>query len=125
LMLAQARDDYPEPARRPRATTGTPRRPVGRGAPVASTLGSPDVRHGVDPGAWKHGAAPPADPSGDQDPAAPASAPVDAATRLDAVLRQIAEGVIVTDAKGHIEFVNDAAREIHGRAVLGVPVEEY
>ncbi|MDP9368478.1 MAG: GAF domain-containing protein [Chloroflexota bacterium] len=41
------------------------------------------------------------------------------------VLGQIADGVITTDSAGRIIFVNEAARHIHGLAVLGVPVEEY
>jgi PAS domain S-box-containing protein len=45
--------------------------------------------------------------------------------QLQAVLAQIAEGVIFTDADGRIVFVNEAARQIHGVAELGVPVERY
>jgi PAS domain S-box-containing protein len=47
------------------------------------------------------------------------------ATRLSAILQQIAEGVIFTDPKGVILFVNEAAKQIHGVAELGVPVEAY
>jgi PAS domain S-box-containing protein len=42
-----------------------------------------------------------------------------------AVLGQIAEGVIVTDAAGRITFVNEAAAGIHGAAVLGIHPEAY
>ncbi|GAC1432605.1 MAG: hypothetical protein NVSMB65_06250 [Chloroflexota bacterium] len=42
-----------------------------------------------------------------------------------AVLAQVKEGVIVADAEGHITFVNDEARRLHGQAVLNVGVEEY
>ncbi|WP_420129336.1 PAS domain-containing protein [Longimicrobium sp.] len=42
-----------------------------------------------------------------------------------AVLDQIAEGVIVTDADGRIRVVNEAAREMHGAAVLDVPPDQY
>jgi PAS domain S-box-containing protein len=48
-----------------------------------------------------------------------------AAIELDAVLRQLAEGVIFTDAEGRILFVNDAARRIHGVTELGTRVEDY
>lgn len=43
----------------------------------------------------------------------------------DAVLDQIAEGVIVTDAEGRIRLVNGAAREMHGAVVLDVLPDEY
>ncbi|MDQ3388395.1 MAG: PAS domain-containing protein [Gemmatimonadota bacterium] len=43
----------------------------------------------------------------------------------EAVLRQVADGVILTDPDGRIVFVNDAARELHGVAELGVPVGDY
>lgn len=48
----------------------------------------------------------------------------EAAQRV-AILQQIVEGVIVADAEGRITFVNEAARQLHGVAELGVPVEGY
>lgn len=42
-----------------------------------------------------------------------------------AILRQLDEGVIVTDPNGQIQFVNETARELHGVAVLNVSVEGY
>jgi PAS domain S-box-containing protein len=42
-----------------------------------------------------------------------------------AILQQLTEGVIVTDAQGRITFVNDAAKRLHGVAVLGVEPEHY
>lgn len=42
-----------------------------------------------------------------------------------AVLAQLAEGVIVTDAAGRITFVNDASARIHGVARLDVPPDAY
>ncbi len=42
-----------------------------------------------------------------------------------AILRQLDEGVILTAPDGEIRFVNDAARELHGLAVLDVAVEQY
>ena len=48
------------------------------------------------------------------------------ATReMAAVLDQIAEGVIVTDAEGRIRMVNEAARRLHGAATLDVAPGEY
>ena len=41
------------------------------------------------------------------------------------VLDQLGEGVIVADADGRIISVNRAAEEIHGRANLDVPPDEY
>ena len=59
-------------------------------------------------------------------------APVDAPVRgsapsalLAAALTQLTEGVIVTDARGRIQFVNDAAARLHGAARLGIGVDEY
>lgn len=42
-----------------------------------------------------------------------------------AVLEQLTEGVIITDAEGCITFVNEAARRIHGVAELGVRIDAY
>ena len=42
-----------------------------------------------------------------------------------AILGQLAEGVIVTDASGRITFVNDAAASIHGVARLDVEPDAY
>ncbi len=42
-----------------------------------------------------------------------------------AILAQLAEGVIVTDASGAITFVNEAAKRIHGVADLHVTPDEY
>ncbi|GAC1528453.1 MAG: hypothetical protein NVS2B4_06430 [Ramlibacter sp.] len=42
-----------------------------------------------------------------------------------AVLDQLSEGVIITDASGKITFVNKAAKQLHGLAVLGVAPEGY
>jgi PAS domain S-box-containing protein len=47
------------------------------------------------------------------------------AGRTSAILAQIAEGVIVTDASGQITFVNEAAAHIHGVEKLGVAPEAY
>lgn len=41
------------------------------------------------------------------------------------VLDQLAEGIIVTDAKGSIRYVNSAAQAMHGVADLGVEPEDY
>jgi PAS domain S-box-containing protein len=43
----------------------------------------------------------------------------------DAVLDQIAEGVIFTDTEGIITFVNAAASRLHGVAELAVSVKDY
>jgi PAS domain-containing protein len=42
-----------------------------------------------------------------------------------AVLAQLMDGVIVTDARGRIRFVNEAAERMHGGAKLGVGPDEY
>lgn len=42
-----------------------------------------------------------------------------------AILGQLAEGVIVTDAEGRITFVNDAATRLHGVAALDVEPMRY
>jgi PAS domain S-box-containing protein len=47
------------------------------------------------------------------------------AAEREAVLGQIAEGIIIADPQGRITFVNDAARVLHGLAELGVSVEGY
>lgn len=47
------------------------------------------------------------------------------AAERDATLRQLSEGVILTDATGRITFVNDVARQLHGVAVLDVEVDQY
>ena len=43
----------------------------------------------------------------------------------DAMLHQLTESVIVTDAVGRITFVNDAAARLHGVARLDVAPEDY
>lgn len=48
-----------------------------------------------------------------------------AAAERAAILGQLTEGVVITDPEGRITFVNDAARELHGTADLGVPVADY
>ena len=48
-----------------------------------------------------------------------------AAAERDAILGQLAEGVIVTDPDGRIIFVNEAAIRHHGVAQLDVPPEDY
>lgn len=47
------------------------------------------------------------------------------AAEREALLQQLTEGVILTDAQGRIRFVNDAARALHGVAVLDVGPEDY
>jgi len=47
------------------------------------------------------------------------------AAERDATLRQLSEGVILTDAEGKITFINQAARDLHGVAVLDVEVDDY
>lgn len=42
-----------------------------------------------------------------------------------AVLRQLEEGVIVTNAEGGITFVNDSAERMHGVKLLGIGPGEY
>ncbi len=49
----------------------------------------------------------------------------DAARSHLAALRQLAEGVIITDAAGRISFVNAAAERIHGVARLDVAPDDY
>jgi len=47
------------------------------------------------------------------------------AREREAILAQLAEGVISADREGRIRFVNEAARALHGRATLDVGPEEY
>ncbi|HEX2543775.1 MAG TPA: PAS domain-containing protein, partial [Ramlibacter sp.] len=47
------------------------------------------------------------------------------ASERQAVLEQLDEGVILTDAQGRITFVNDAAERMHGVKLLGVGPGEY
>ena len=47
------------------------------------------------------------------------------AAQQAAILGQLAEGVIITDADGRITFVNDAATRLHGVAALDVAPSEY
>ena len=47
------------------------------------------------------------------------------AAERDATLRQLSEGVILTDRDGRITFINERARQMHGLAVLDVAVEAY
>jgi PAS domain S-box-containing protein len=53
-----------------------------------------------------------------------AAATAEAAER-SAILSQLAEGVIVTDAEGRLTFVNEAAARLHGVARLGIAPGEY
>lgn len=48
-----------------------------------------------------------------------------AAAERDAILGQLAEGVIVTDPEGRIIFINDAAARLHGVKALDVRPEDY
>lgn len=56
---------------------------------------------------------------------AQADAVAQLAAEHEAVLGQLDEGVIVTDATGRIRFVNDAAARLHGVARLDVEPDEY
>ena len=47
------------------------------------------------------------------------------AAEREATLRQLHEGVIVTDAEGRITFVNEAAERLHGVAKLDVEPDQY
>ncbi len=47
------------------------------------------------------------------------------AAEREAMLGQIAEGIIIADPEGRITFVNRAARAIHGMSKLDVPIEQY
>ena len=42
-----------------------------------------------------------------------------------AIISQLTEGIIITDAEGRILFVNQAANDLHGVAKLDVPPDEY
>lgn len=42
-----------------------------------------------------------------------------------AILAQVSDGIILTDAEGRITYVNAAARLLHGAAAIGVPIEDY
>lgn len=42
-----------------------------------------------------------------------------------AILEQLSEGVVVTDGSGAISFVNEAAEQMHGVKLLGVPPDGY
>ena len=44
---------------------------------------------------------------------------------LDVVLEQMADGVIIADATGRLVRVNPAAARMHGRAVIGIPPEDW
>jgi PAS domain S-box-containing protein len=44
---------------------------------------------------------------------------------MTAVLAQLADGVILTDASGRITFVNEAAERLHGVRLLGVAPADY
>lgn len=47
------------------------------------------------------------------------------AREMAAVLDQIAEGVIVTNAEGRIRLVNESARRLHGTALLDAAPDDY
>lgn len=47
------------------------------------------------------------------------------AAEREAVLAQLADGLVLTDASGRITFVNDHARELHGVAELDVMPDAY
>ena len=47
------------------------------------------------------------------------------AAERDATLRQLSEGVILTDRDGRITFINERARQLHGLAILDVCVDAY
>lgn len=48
-----------------------------------------------------------------------------AAAERDAILGQLAEGVIVTDPDGKVIFINDAAARLHGVRALDVSPDDY
>ena len=43
----------------------------------------------------------------------------------EAILGQIAEGILMVDADGRITFVNEAAKSILGVSILGIPAEDH
>jgi len=47
------------------------------------------------------------------------------AAERDAILGQLAEGVIVTDTEGRVVFINEAAKRQHGIETLGVGPDDY
>ena len=47
------------------------------------------------------------------------------AREREAILSQLGEAVILTDAEGKLTFVNDAAEQLHGARLLGVGPEDY
>lgn len=47
------------------------------------------------------------------------------AAERDATLRQLSEGVILTDENGRITFINERAAQLHGIAILDVDVDDY
>ncbi|HEY0020625.1 MAG TPA: PAS domain-containing protein [Longimicrobium sp.] len=47
------------------------------------------------------------------------------AAERSAILRQIADGVVMADAEGRISFVNEAGQRILGMAGLGTQVDDY
>lgn len=47
------------------------------------------------------------------------------AAERDAILGQLAEGVIVTDREGRIIFINDAAARLHGVRALDIAPDDY
>ncbi|MGV9006427.1 MAG: PAS domain S-box protein [Brevundimonas sp.] len=47
------------------------------------------------------------------------------AAERDAILGQLAEGVIVTDPEGRVVFINEAARRQHGIEALGTGPDDY
>jgi PAS domain S-box-containing protein len=44
---------------------------------------------------------------------------------FDVVLDQMADGIIIADAAGRLRWVNPAAARMHGRALTGVPREDW
>lgn len=47
------------------------------------------------------------------------------ASEREAILSQLAEGVIIADTEGKLTFVNEAASELHGMRQLGVAPSDY
>ncbi len=46
-------------------------------------------------------------------------------SQYEAILEQLAEGVLITDAVGRITFVNEAAERLHGISMLGIGPDDY